>query len=158
MTGNTLLRTGVRFGAVHNTGRMETRMDSKMMSTKDELAAMVARLKASKSRTEVEDRLRGIDSGMAFAARRASYRMLQAIDAMAADYSSSDAFDPEGGAMLFIRELARCLREWYGEDHDEKELMDTLFPLEACRRSPDFLASFVESAAEMWKEVEEQLG
>ena len=133
-------------------------MHTKMMSTRDELAAMVVRLKESKARVEVEDRLRGIGSGMGFAARRASYRMLQAIGAMAADYSSPDAFNPEDGAMLFVRELARCLREWYGEDHDEKELMDTLFPLEACRRSPDFLAAFVESVAEMWEEVEEQVG
>lgn len=136
----------------------ETNMVKKGKSTDDETAAMVARLKESKARAEVDDRIKGIDSGIAYATRRASYRALQVIDAMAEEYGDPDTYATEDGAELMVETLAANLRGWYGEDHSEKELLDSMFPIEGRRRSPIFLASFVKTAAEMWREVAEQVG
>lgn len=131
---------------------------NRINSTNDETTAMVARLKESKVRAEVDDRFRGENSGWIWAARRASYRQLQIIVKMAEEFGDPEFLDDEDPAGSVVRTLATNLDLFYGEHETEEELLDMLFPLEGTRGSAVFVAAFVASAAETWKEVEEQVG
>ena len=144
-------------GLCINIGRMETGMD-RMNATYDETAVMVARLKESKVRVEVDDRLHGMKSGWIWAARRATYRQLQIIDKMAEEFGDPEFLDDEDPAGSVARTLATNLDLFYGEQETEEELLDTMFPLEGTRGSVVFVAAFVKAAAETWQEVAEQVG
>ena len=133
-------------------------MVNKGKSTDDETAAMVARLKESKARAEVDDRLQGMRSGWEWAARRATVRQLQVIDAMAKEYGDPENLEFDGAAEMLARTLASNLKGWYGEMHTADDMLTNMFPLEGRRKSPVYLAAFIESAAETWKEVAEQVG
>ena len=126
-------------------------------ATNDETAVMVARLKVSKVRAEVDDCTRGMKSGWIWAARRASYRQLQIIDKMAEEFGDPEFLDDKDPAGSVARTLATNLDLFYGEQETEEELVDTMFPMEGARGSVVFVAAFVKAAAETWKEVAEQV-
>ena len=129
-----------------------------MNATNDEVAVMVARLKESKGRAEVDDRTRGMKSGWIWAARRATYRQLQIIDKMAEEFGDPEFLDDTDPAGSVARTLATNLDLFYGERETEEELLNTMFPMEGVRGSAVFVAAFVKAAAETWKEVAEQVG
>ena len=127
-------------------------------ATNDETAVMVARLKVSKVRAEVDDCTRGMKSGWIWAARRATYRQLRIIEKMAEEFGDPEFLDDADPAGSVARTLATNLDLFYGEQDAEEELLDTMFPLEGTRGSVVFVAAFVKAAAETWKEVAEQVG
>ena len=142
-----------------NSNRTEREnMDEKILATNDETAVMVVRLKESKERAEIDDRMRGMKSGWIWAARRATYRQLRIIEKMAEEFGDPEFLDDADPAGSVARTLATNLDLFYGEQDAEEELLDTMFPLEGTRGSVVFVAAFVKAAAETWKEVEEQVG
>lgn len=133
-------------------------MGAKELKTTDEMTMMIDRLKESKARAEVDDRLQGMRSGWEWAARRATVRQLQVIDAMAGEYSDPENLEFDGAAEMLAGTLASNLKDWYGEMHTADDMLRIMFPLEGRRKSPIFLAAFIKSAAGAWKEVAEQVG
>lgn len=146
---------------MNNTGhnRTENMVKNTNRNTDDEEAAMIDRLRNSKTRAEIDDRMRGSHSGVCWAMRKASYRELRIIALMAEEFGDPEIFIESDCAAEHVAEtLASNLKSNYGEEHTEQETLNSMFPLVALRDSPIFVAAFVKSAAEVWKEVAQEVG
>ena len=127
--------------------------------TDDETAAMIDRLRESKTRAEVDDRIKGSLSGVCWAMRKASYRQLRIIALMAPEFGDPEIFiESDCAAEDVAGTLASNLKSNYGEEHTDDEMLNSMVPLVALRESQIFVAAFVKSAAEVWKEVEQEVG
>ena len=132
-------------------------MDKVRENKQEELAAAIERLKQSKEDAEERDRMFGANAGRDFALRRASYAMLRIIAAMEEDYGCPECYDLEDGADTLVAELASRLEDSHSDSWELKDLAELLFRDGTSKPSPEFLAAFVQAAAETWRQVEAQV-
>jgi hypothetical protein len=122
---------------------------------------VIARLKASKARTNEGDRLRGREKGRAWASDQA-----EAVELERLDEWTGGRFDSHGSWADFLMEPRRD-NDAYGPDHGLAEAISSqdgdefwgsvLGDDDSDRYLNAFLVGFVEGAIEVWGEVKGQL-
>jgi hypothetical protein len=122
---------------------------------------VIARLKASRARTNEEARLRGREKGRAWASDQAEADELERLDEW-----TGGRFDQHRSWADFLMDR-RDGSEVYGRDHDLAEAISrqdgeefwgpVLGDDDSDRHLNPFLVGFVEGAIEVWDEVKGQL-